>query len=398
MKSILLLIGSIFISFAVSCVREANYDPYPRERKIIEPSERESPVSIEHTYELQVVDIDDTPISGAMVEFYVISSDEDKEDTLKNSIAYTDSEGKFLKKLLISKPRSQLASSAHYGTFFNYKLTKKGYFSKIGVLSCTSSFLQTVTAKGVQLQLSSIMQSEFNSCCVINDRILHEGESIKDFKVSQIGDSFVKLESGDVEIVLKLGGGFHSEFQQQSDKEHEMKSEKVRLIHLNDYFKTTFLSSKIGIELKDKILPLIEQRIFESLTDCYMETRSIHMLVYKGKKYLRFKFVSDKVYNALRLNKYDIAKTLFDEVVRKALNPLNSHISDPTQFYGYDINIIGYTKSFTDEYSIPTSIEYRFIMPQATIRNYKDNDISGQDLLNESIILMDDERIELKLQ
>ncbi|MCK4794214.1 MAG: hypothetical protein KAV87_61370, partial [Desulfobacteraceae bacterium] len=103
-------------------------------------------------------------------------------------------------------------------------------------------------------------------------------------------------------------------------------------------------------------------------------------------------------YNALRLNKYDIAKTLFDEVVRKALNPLNSHISDPTQFYGYDINIIGYTKSFTDEYSIPTSIEYRFIMPQATIRNYKDNDISGQDLLNESIILMDDERIELKLQ
>jgi len=216
--------------------------------------------------------------------------------------------------------------------------------------------------------------------------------------VLQIGDSDVKLESDGVQIILKLGGGFHSEFRQQSDKKHEMKSEKVRLIHLNDYFKTTFLSSKIGIELKDKILPLIEQRIFESLTDCYMETRSIDLLIYKGKKYLRFKFVSDKVYNALRLNKYDIAKTLFDEVVRKALNPLNSHISDPTQFYGYDINIIGHTKSFTDEYSIPTSIEYRFIMPQATIRNYKDNDISGQDLLNESIILMDDERIELKLQ
>lgn len=323
MRSKLLLMSSFLISFAISCVPEAHYKTYPIKRKIIEPSERESPVSIEHTYELQVVDIDDTPISEAMVEFYVKSSDEDKEDTLENSIAYmsytdsayTDSEGKFLKKLLISKTHSQLASNAHDDTFFRYKVTKKGYSSKIGVLSCTSSFLQTT--KGVQLQLLSIMQSDQGDCCMIGDKILYEGDSIEGFKVSQIGDSFVKLETSDGEIVLNQDGSFHSDFQQHNVTKHEMKSEKVRLIHLNDYFKTNFLSSKIGIELKDKILPLIEQRIFESLTDCHMETRSIDLLIYKGKKYLRFKFVSDKVYNALRLNKYDIAKTLFDEVVRK---------------------------------------------------------------------------------
>jgi len=54
------------------------------------------------------------------------------------------------------------------------------------------------------LQLLSIMQSERGNCCMIDDRILYEGDSIKDFKIRQIGDSFVKLESEGVEIILKL--------------------------------------------------------------------------------------------------------------------------------------------------------------------------------------------------
>jgi len=118
----------------------------------------------------------------------------------------------------------------------------------------------------------------------------------------------------------------------------------------------------------------------------------------KAKKYLKFKFVNTNVYNSLRLTKYDIAKILFDEVIRKILDPLNYHISDPTQFYGYDLTILAGTKSFARKSDIPTLIEYRFIIPQATVGKYKDKDISGQDVLNESIILMDDERIELKLQ
>ena len=54
------------------------------------------------------------------------------------------------------------------------------------------------------LQLLSIMRSDQGNCCMINDRILYEGDSIRGFKVRQISDSFVKLESEGVEIVLKL--------------------------------------------------------------------------------------------------------------------------------------------------------------------------------------------------
>ena len=54
------------------------------------------------------------------------------------------------------------------------------------------------------MQLLSIMQSDQRNCCMIDDKILYEGDSIRGFNVRQIGDGFVKLESEDVEVVLKL--------------------------------------------------------------------------------------------------------------------------------------------------------------------------------------------------
>ena len=44
------------------------------------------------------------------------------------------------------------------------------------------------------MQLLSIMATEAGSCCMIDDEILYEGDSIGGFRVQQIGDSFVKLE------------------------------------------------------------------------------------------------------------------------------------------------------------------------------------------------------------
>ena len=67
------------------------------------------------------------------------------------------------------------------------------------------------------MQLMSLMKSDVGNCCMIDDKILYEGDTIKGFKVSQISDSFVKLEwdpeldegslgteSEGVEIILKL--------------------------------------------------------------------------------------------------------------------------------------------------------------------------------------------------
>jgi len=182
-------------------------------------------------------------------------------------------------------------------------------------------------------------------------------------------------------------------------KHYDSKKKRITLIRPIDYLNPSFLYSQQGIALKAKILTFIDLIRLQSLVGrSYLETQSIDLVDFKTRKYLKFKFNTVTVFNSLKLTKYDIGKRLFDEIVRKVLNPLNQYISDPKIFFGYDLNITGYTKSFADKYASPQSIEYRFLMPEEIVKKYKNKDISGQQLLDDSIILMDDERIELKLQ
>jgi len=53
-------------------------------------------------------------------------------------------------------------------------------------------------------QLLSIMRASRGDCCMINDKILYEGDLIKGFKVSRIGANFVILSDGQNEAVLRL--------------------------------------------------------------------------------------------------------------------------------------------------------------------------------------------------
>ena len=179
----------------------------------------------------------------------------------------------------------------------------------------------------------------------------------------------------------------------------ESESKKISLIRPIDYFSPSFLYSDQGIELKTRILAFIDLiRLHSSIGNSYLETKSIALVEFKNNKYLQLKFNTVTTFNSLKMNKYDIGKRLFDEIVRKVLNPLNQYISDPRIFFGYDLNITGYTKSFAAEYASPQSIKYRFLIPDETVKKYKTKDISGQQVLDDSIILMDDDRIELKLQ
>ncbi len=57
-------------------------------------------------------------------------------------------------------------------------------------------------AKG--MQLLSIMATDTGNCCMIDNKILYEGDSIRDFKIVRIDGSFVKLASAGVEVILNL--------------------------------------------------------------------------------------------------------------------------------------------------------------------------------------------------
>jgi preprotein translocase subunit SecG len=81
---------------------------------------------------------------------------------------------------------------------------KPGAEGKGDEIDANMLWQQQMRRKSQGMQLWSIMQSNQGNRCMIDDKILREGDSIKGFKVLQIGDSFVKLESNGVEIVLKL--------------------------------------------------------------------------------------------------------------------------------------------------------------------------------------------------
>jgi len=76
---------------------------------------------------------------------------------------------------------------------------------------------QQIKEAAKNMQLLSIMHSQQSNCCMIDNKILYEGDSIRGFKVSRIGENFVKLQwvpknssqtlaaqLENVEIVLKL--------------------------------------------------------------------------------------------------------------------------------------------------------------------------------------------------
>ena len=63
---------------------------------------------------------------------------------------------------------------------------------------------QRLAQETKSLQLLTICQTDMGICCMIDDKILYEGDTIKGYKVTQITDDFVKLELDYVEIVLKL--------------------------------------------------------------------------------------------------------------------------------------------------------------------------------------------------
>jgi len=177
------------------------------------------------------------------------------------------------------------------------------------------------------------------------------------------------------------------------------KYETIVLTRPTDYFNQAFFSMLSDSQLKEDILKVINLIMLQKFSsESILEVHSVNLAPFKGNNFLQFKFLNLNVYNSLKLDKYDVGKRLFDKVIRKVLSPLNENLSEFSQLYGYDLTVISHTKSFIDKHAKEQPIQYRFMIPKKAVKAYKNKDISGQQVLDTSVILMDDERIELKLQ
>lgn len=194
-------------------------------------------------------------------------------------------------------------------------------------------------------------------------------------------------------------GKISSNYYPGNDSESPVAKSKVTLYKPNDYFSDVFLAQANESILRQNLTHLVNPNIIDGSADgISLIYRSIGIFNFKARRYINFSIESDNVFNSIKLNKYDIGKRIFDDVIRKILTPLNDNIADKTRFYGYSISVRAYTRNFADESADNTLIKYRFLIPANVTAAYKNADITGQQVLDSSIILMDDERIDLKLQ
>jgi preprotein translocase subunit SecG len=65
-------------------------------------------------------------------------------------------------------------------------------------------YKERIKQKAKGMKLYSIMQSQKGTCCMIDNKILYEGDKIEDFEVKKISLDNVQLELDGVEITLTL--------------------------------------------------------------------------------------------------------------------------------------------------------------------------------------------------
>lgn len=159
-----------------------------------------------------------------------------------------------------------------------------------------------------------------------------------------------------------------------------------------------YISRTIKQPLRDKVEKVVSQIMIEAfLRDSLLATEPVTIENFKGNPYIKMNLINLTTYNSIKLNKYDIGKVLFDDVIRKILTHLDSGLHDSSDFYGYELTIRTSSKNFVGS-SHEEQIEYKFFLPKKMVSRYKDMDVSGQTLLDSSIILQNGERVELKLQ
>lgn len=127
------------------------------------------------------------------------------------------------------------------------------------------------------------------------------------------------------------------------------------------------------------------------------QLRSICIADFKGKSYLTFALKSDFVFNELKLNSYGVATRMFDDVVRKMLgNFIGATGSFPMD--GYHVWIGTAMKPFIGDDKVAKPLLYDYYMPRDVVAKYTAHDISGQSLIDSSIVLLNGERIDVRLQ
>ncbi len=170
---------------------------------------------------------------------------------------------------------------------------------------------------------------------------------------------------------------------------------KVTLLAYSDIFCDAMFSPSMAL-VADKVEQQVA-RIFSRAAADATTPLEVCISEFKKSKYMSVKLNNRVAFNDNLLTSYAIGARVFDEVVKKMLQQVSTDSAD-LGFDGYDITVLSQKKSFTDKDSAPKPVDFRFYFQKQLVIKYADKDISGQQLLDGSVILLNGDRVDLKLQ
>jgi len=365
-------------------------------------------------FKIQIVDEKNNPLENTIVHLII------KDGTSQKARIILDTSFTIVNKILFEK--SIVIDNSI--CLLEYEVEKAGYCRAVGSIRKDGN-----TAKPtkepidyITLKKPSMNEIYFNFLCVgVND------QAIPNIRIKYsiiVKDSIIYIDSTiannngvvNSKVPYKIGcddigkpfnikikaesEGYYSTQEVIRDANNrEGENFQLKFISRKDYFDPEFIISKEYINLKSKIIGFIDLLQLKSLlTNSILDYYSINIIEFKNKQYLTFDFIHTNEYNSLKLDKYEIAKRIFDEVIRKVLNPLNDNLENSKEFEGYKLMVKTRTRSFTEDKDRSEDLIYEFYIPQNIVKSYKNLDITGQQVLDNSIILLNSERIDLKLQ
>lgn len=118
---------------------------------------------------------------------------------------------------------------------------------------------------------------------------------------------------------------------------------------------------------------------------------------FKEKSYLSVKMPSKFVYNTIQLNSSERAARHTEEALKR-VKELYKILGETKSIDGLCISSVIFSKDFLrDRYNNPAEESYEFYVSIETLKKFLDAEITNQELIDSSIILVNDSRVKLNM-
>lgn len=190
---------------------------------------------------------------------------------------------------------------------------------------------------------------------------------------------------------------YYESLQEWDDLTTKEYQERVIILALrDDYFSNHFSSLKEAKKYKYDLEKLLDFLIVNKVPkDLYLRYKSTSIEQFKAKSFFSLAFECNDIYNSYKLDEHDIIKKLLNENIYSLIKDSNEFLSFQKNKLGLKINVVFYSRNFLNDNSAIKKSEVVYYFFNDILKKYLLKDISRQDLLAKSIILLNEDKIDI---